>query len=83
MNGPPKALIAFCKLLNKDMDLQLKVKSAVDPQHSIDIAKSVNCMISLLELRTWPKELSADYFPWATKGNEERRQFFRAKNRNA
>ena len=77
MNRPSEALLAFTKFLEKDEDLQSKIKAAENPQQIIDIAESEGFTISPLELRTWSKELSADYFPWATKGNEFRRNFFK------
>ena len=76
---PPEALLAFVKFLEKDEDLQSKIKAAENPQQIIDIAESEGFTISPLELRTWSKELTADYFPWASNGNEFRRNFFKRK----
>lgn len=77
MNRPSEALLAFAKFLEKDKDLQSKIKAAENPQQIIDISESRGFAISSLELRTWSKELTADYFPWATKGTEFRRNFFK------
>ena len=77
MNRPSEALLAFTKFLEKDEDLQSKIKAAENPQQIIDIAESRGFAISPLELRTWSKELTTDYFPWASKGNEFRRNFFK------
>ena len=77
MNRPSEALLAFTKFLEKDEDLQSKIKAAENPQQIIDIAESRGFAISPLELRTWSKELTANYFPWASKGNEFRRNFFK------
>ena len=79
MNRPSEALLAFTKFLEKDEDLQSKIKAAENPQQIIDIAESEGFTISPLELRTWSKELTADYFPWASNGNEFRRNFFKRK----
>ena len=77
MNRPSEALLAFVKFLEKDEDLQSKIKAAENPQQIIDIAESEGFTISPLELRTWSKELTANSFPWATKGNEFRLNFFK------
>ena len=74
---PPEALFAFVKVLEQDRDLQSKIKAAKYPQQIIEIAESRGFAISHLELRTWSKELTANYFPWASKGNEFRRNFFK------
>ena len=74
------ALIAFCKLLEADSDLQSRVKAAENPKEIIEIAATVGHEISSMELRVWSRELSANYFPWATKGHEWRRNFFAQKN---
>jgi predicted ribosomally synthesized peptide with nif11-like leader len=64
-------------LLELDNNLQVKVKAAENPQQIINIAESTGYVISQQELRTWSAELSAHYFPWATQGNEFRRNFFK------
>ena len=76
-NRPPEALFSFVKVLEQDRDLQSKIKAAENPQQIIDIAESEGFTISPLELRTWSKELTANSFPWATKGNDFRRNFFK------
>ncbi len=78
-NRPSESFIAFVKSLEKDEDLRSKIKLAENPQQMIDVAKSAGFRISPLELRTWSKELSADYFPWAAKGSDFRRNFFKGK----
>jgi predicted ribosomally synthesized peptide with nif11-like leader len=79
MNRPSESFIAFIKFLEKDKDLQSKIKVAENSQQIIDIAESTGFTISPLELRTCSSDLSANYFPWATKGNEFRRNFFKRK----
>ncbi len=79
MNRPSEALLAFVKFLEKEEDLQSKIKVAENPQQIIDIAESTGFTISPLELRIWSKELTANYFPWATKGSEFRHNFFKRK----
>ncbi len=76
---PSESFIAFIKFLEKDEDLQSKIKVAENPQQIIDIAESTGFTISPLELRISSSGLSADYFPWATKGNDFRRNFFKRK----
>jgi hypothetical protein len=76
-NHPSEALVAFCKALDQSSDLQSKVKAAENPQQMIEIAASVGHEISRVELRVCSRELSADYFPWAAKGHEWRRNFFK------
>ena len=76
-NRPSKPFIAFIKFLEKDEDLQSKIKVAENPQQMIDIAESTGFTISHFDLRTYSSDLSAHYFPWATKGNEFRRNFFK------
>ena len=78
-DAPSEALFAFCKLLEQSSDLQSKVKAAENPQQIIKIAAIEGHEISYVELRIWSKELSADYFPWATMGHEWRRNFFKSK----
>jgi hypothetical protein len=75
-NNPPDAIVAFCKLLDGNHDLQQKVKAAINPKQIIDIAASEGCDISLDHLRAWSRELSASYFPWASMGYVWRRKFF-------
>ena len=79
MNRPSVSFIAFIKFLEKDEDLQSKIKVAENPQQIIDIAQSSGFTISSLELRSCSSDLSAHYFPWATKGNDFRRNFFKRK----
>lgn len=76
---PKDALAAFCKLLEENSELQLRVKASKTPWEILEIAASTGNEISYAELRTWSRELSADYFPWATMGNEWRRNFFSQK----
>jgi len=76
-NRPSELFIAFIKLLEKDEDLQSKIKVAENHQQIIDIAESAGFTFSCLELRTYSSDLSAHYFPWASKGNEFRRNFFK------
>ncbi|MCT0215604.1 Nif11-like leader peptide family natural product precursor [Synechococcus sp. CS-1330] len=78
-NRPSESFIAFIKFLEKDENLQSKIKVAENPQQIIDIAESTGFTISPLELRTSSSDLSAHYFPWATKGNDFRRNFFKRK----
>ena len=78
-NRPSQALLAFITLIERDRNLQSTIKVAENPQQIIDIAESTGCPISHLELRTYSSELSAHYFPWAAKGNEFRRTFFKRK----
>ena len=73
---PPKALIEFCKRVESDPDLQSRVKTTEKPQQIIDIASSMGLKLSVLELRVWSRELIGDFFPWAKRGNEWRRNFF-------
>jgi len=75
MNAPD-SLITFCKLLEQDKALQLKVKEAKHPKQIIEFAASCGCIVSSRELRLWSKELTAPYFPWSQMGNEWRRKFF-------
>lgn len=74
--NPSDELTAFCKLLEKNNNLQLEVKGANCPQQIIDLAASLGQEISRKELRIWSKELRAHYFPWAEKGDQWRRNFF-------
>jgi predicted ribosomally synthesized peptide with nif11-like leader len=78
-NSPSESFIAFVKFLEKDEGLQSKIKVAENHQQIIDIAESAGFTFSCLELRTYSSDLSAHYFPWATKGNEFRRNFFKRK----
>jgi hypothetical protein len=75
--SPSNQLINFCKLLDESNDLQSQIKQATTPKQIIAIAASNGCEISYKELRIWSKELKASYFPWAQKGNEWRRNFFK------
>ena len=74
--NPPDALIAFCKLLEGDKNLQSQVKAAKHPQQIIEIATATGHEITTNELRYWSKELRAPYFPWSQMGNTWRRNFF-------
>ena len=76
---PTVALAAFCKTLDERKDLQEKVKACETPQEIIDIAASIGLEVSYEVLRIWSRDLSANYFPWAAKGHEWRRNFFMQK----
>jgi hypothetical protein len=76
-SSTPNQLINFCKLLDESNDLQSQTKEATTPKQIIAIAASNGYEISYKELRIWSKELKAPYFPWAGKGNEWRRNFFK------
>ena len=69
-------LINFIKLADESNDLQSQIKEVTTAEQIIAIAASNGYEISYKELRIWPKELKAPYFPWAEKGNEWRRNFF-------
>ena len=73
----PDQLINFCKLIDERNDLQSQVKEATTAKQIIAIAASNGYEISYEEIRLWSKELRAPYFPWAEKGNEWRRNFFK------
>jgi len=75
-NTPSEELVRFCALLEADPELQRQVQAASNPHQIIDVAQAVDCPISVLELRIWSRELSADWFPWATMGHAWRRAFF-------
>ena len=74
--GPSVALTTLCALLDASVDLQGKVKVASNPGEVLEIAKGIDCEISMLELRLWSRDLSAAYFPWTGMGYEQRRSFF-------
>jgi len=76
---PSDSLFAFIMALEQDINLQSKVSAAENPRQIIEIAISLGHEISHGELRIWSRELSADYFPWAAKGHEWRRNFFMRK----
>lgn len=76
MQSPPEAIVRFCKILNGDPSLASTIKAARTPQQILDCAASVGCDITPLELRTWSRELTASYFPWAAKGRSWRLRFF-------
>ena len=77
---PPRALLEFCKRLESNPDLQARVKATEKPHQIVDIASSLGLQFSVIELRVWSRDLVADYFPWAKKGNEWRRNFFTSKD---
>jgi len=77
---PPQSLLEFCKRLERDPDLQASVKATEKPHQIVDIASSLGLQFSVLELRVWSRELVADFFPWAKRGNEWRRNFFIGKD---
>jgi predicted ribosomally synthesized peptide with nif11-like leader len=79
VSRPSVALAAFCKTLGDRKDLQEKVKASEMPEEIIEIAASLGHEISHGELRIWSRELCSDYFPWAAKGHEWRRNFFMRK----
>jgi len=80
LTSPPPALLEFCKRLESDPELQANVKATEQPQQIVDIASSLGLQFSVLELRVWSRELVADCFPWAKRGNEWRRNFFIGKD---
>jgi len=80
VTSPPTALLEFCKRLESDPQLQAKVTATEKPQQIVDIASSLGLQFSVLELRVWSRELVADCFPWAKRGNEWRRNFFIGKD---
>ena len=70
-------LMRFCNIVDTSDELQSQVMASKSAEEIIEIAASNGCNISLQELRFWSRELKAPYFPWAEKGNEWRRNFFR------
>ena len=72
-----KEIIRFCNLVDKSKELQSQVMVSKSAEEIIEIAASNGCNISRKNLRFWSSELKAPYFPWAEKGNEWRRIFFR------
>ena len=70
-------IMRFCNLIDKIDELQSQVMAAKSVEEIIEIAASNGCNISRKNLRFWSSELKAPYFPWAEKGNEWRRNFFR------
>jgi len=82
-NLPSEPFFAFIKSLSESVESQKKVKTADNPHQILEIASSMGYEIKLEELRVWSRELCADYFPWAQKGHQWRRDFFRQRvNRN-
>ena len=73
---PPQALVDFCKRLDVDAGLSAQVKAAATPDQIVGLAQAQGFAISKLELRMFSRQLVADYFPWATKDNAWRHQFF-------
>lgn len=73
---PPRPLIDFCKLVEADQGLQARVRQAGSAAEIQAIAQALGCPLSALQWRTWSRELSAPWFPWAGKSNEWRRRFF-------
>ena len=78
-DGLPEALVAFCKALEVNGNLQGRVMAAENPWQIIDVAAGTGYEISFPELRLWSRELTADYFPWAMMGSQGRRKFFMSK----
>ena len=75
--NPSSSLIDFCKLLDKDKNLQAQVKSVKSPIQIIEIAALSGIEISIEELRLWSKEMTAAYFPWSEMGSKWRQDFLR------
>ena len=76
---PPElndAIISFCKLVDKDENLQSQIKNATNPKRIVDIASSTGHEFSSMSLRTASKHLTAAYFPWSQMGREWRINFF-------
>ena len=70
------AIVSFCKLMDKDENLQSQVKNAANPKRIVDIASSTGHEFSSMSLRTASKHLTAAYFPWSQMGREWRINFF-------
>ena len=67
----------FVELLDQDAEMQELVKMANTPGQIVSLAESAGIKISVKQLRFWSRELTASYFPWAEKGNQWRREFFK------
>lgn len=76
MGESVKEIIEFVGIIDKDENMQLLVKAAKSPAEIIRIAESVGIKMSMNQLRYWSRELTAQYFPWAEKGSQWRREYF-------
>ena len=74
---PPLSLVSFCKIADKNNDIQLKISNATHPKQIADLAMTTGHEISVEELKLWSNELTAPYFPWPQKGDEWHRSFFK------
>ena len=73
---PPASLSAFCQYLDNNTLAQAQVKETTSASQIIQLAKLNGFEITISELRSWPRELKATYFPWSQRGNQWRRDFF-------
>ena len=77
MNPSILEIKEFVDLLDQDAEMQELVKMANTPGQIVALAESAGIKISVKQLRFWSRELTASYFPWAEKGNQWRREFFK------
>ena len=70
------SLQAFVRLVDGDPALQARITAASAPQAILDLAAEAGHSISLVELRSASRDLSALYWPWAGRGHARRRAFF-------
>jgi hypothetical protein len=73
---PPDSLVEFCKCVDSDREKELRVRAFESPVLIIEYAEQLGFKFSLLQLRVWSRDLSADWFPWAGQSHQWRRDFF-------
>lgn len=71
------AIRQLIRVAEDDPHLQARIALSESPQQLITIAAEAGVQLPLQELRETSRELSAPYWPWASKGNSYRRMFFK------
>jgi hypothetical protein len=73
---PMNPLIQFTKLVEANPALQSEIFGTEKPAQIVALAKSNGCVFSLETLRAVSRDLSAPYWPWASRGHTWRRSYF-------
>jgi len=72
-------LLQFCNYCDSNAELQVQVSSASSADELVAIAADAGFGFSVADLAKAAPELSASYWPWAGKGFQARKAFFRGR----
>jgi hypothetical protein len=70
------ALHRFCRLVAASSAHQSRLQACSTPEDILAMAAELDCLFPRQTLRSCSRDLAADHWPWAQKGQIWRQQFF-------